>query len=119
VKFLLDENFPRKSAPILQAAGHEVFDVRGTKDEGAADKVIFERAQELEAIFLTTDKDFYHTIPMQYGRKHHGAIIIALRQPNGPAILKKFEAALRFLQNFEFESNVILFTDNRIYTPKK
>jgi predicted nuclease of predicted toxin-antitoxin system len=116
VRFFLDENFPRKATTILEAAGHEVFDIRGTKKEGAADRIIFELAQKLQAIFLTTDKDFFHTIPMQFNRKHYGVIIIALRQPNGPAILKKFDSVLRFIQNFKLASNVILFTDNRIYT---
>ncbi|MBD3393374.1 MAG: hypothetical protein GF410_15265 [Chitinivibrionales bacterium] len=89
--------------------------MRGTPDEGAADTWLFEQAQKVGAVFVTTDKDFYHTIPTRF-TKHHGAIVIALRHPNGPAILAKFEAALRFIQTFDLQSNVILFTDNRLYT---
>ena len=112
MRFLLDENFPRAAAAMLAREGHAVFDIRGSADEGAADKWLFAYAQELHAVLLTTDKDFYHTIPAQYDT-HHGAIIIALRQPNAPSILKRFETALRFLQNFDLESSVLLLTDNR------
>jgi predicted nuclease of predicted toxin-antitoxin system len=117
VKFLLDENFPRKADSILIASGHEVFDVRDIIKPGSNDEKVFYLAQKLDAVILTTDKDFYHTIPMQYGRKHCGAIIIALNKPNGPALLHKLQTVLNFLHNFTIKSNVILFTDNRVYIP--
>jgi predicted nuclease of predicted toxin-antitoxin system len=66
VKFFLDENFPRKATRMLESHGFEVFDIRGTEIEGADDKTLFEKAQQHEAIFLTTDKDFYHTVPFFY-----------------------------------------------------
>jgi predicted nuclease of predicted toxin-antitoxin system len=51
---------------MLESHGFEVFDIRGTEIEGADDKTLFEKAQQHEAIFLTTDKDFYHTVPFFY-----------------------------------------------------
>lgn len=115
MKFFLDENFPKKATQILEAAGHEVFDIRGTAQEGIDDKSIFQLSQEYGAVFLTTDKDFYHTVPRLYER-HHGIIIIALSQPNGTAILNRFKTVMGLFNNMKIESNVILLTETRLYT---
>ena len=110
MKFFLDENFPKSSEYILNELGHEIFDIRGTSEEGLSDVEIFKLAQHNEAIFLTTDKDFFHTIPFQF-EQHHGVIIITLRQPSGKSINSKLKW---FLENFEFQyikSKVILLRD--------
>lgn len=90
MKFLLDENFPKAATAILTAKGHEVFDFRGTPDEGMADSEVFLRAQSLEAVLLTTDRDFFHTIPHLH-ETHCGVVVIALRKPNRAAILSRLE----------------------------
>ena len=66
MKFFLDENFPKSSEVILNEFGHKVFDIRGTSSEGLSDLEIFKLAQEKNAVFLTTDKDFFNTIPFQF-----------------------------------------------------
>jgi len=53
MKFLLDENFPKAAITFLQAAGHDVFDFRGTGDEGIDDSEVFQKAQDHAAILLT------------------------------------------------------------------
>jgi predicted nuclease of predicted toxin-antitoxin system len=63
MRFFLDENFPKAAHELLVRLGHEVVDIRGSADEGAEDGQIFEMAQRREAAFLTTDKDFFHTVP--------------------------------------------------------
>ena len=75
MKFFLDENFPKSSEIVLKEFGHKVFDIRGTSREGMSDLEIFKLSQEKNAVFLTTDKDFFHTIPFQF-EKHYGVIII-------------------------------------------
>ena len=110
MKFFLDENFPKSSEKILQEYGHEVLDIRGTSKEGLSDLEIFKLAQKNKSIFLTTDKDFFHTIPFQFDH-HFGVIIVALNQPNGLAINSKLEW---FLENFDFQnikSKVVLLKD--------
>ena len=79
--FFLDENFPKSAIPLLEESGHSVVDIRSTIHEGADDSFIFKLAQKHNAIFLTTDKDFFHTIP-QFYKKHAGVVVITLRQPN-------------------------------------
>ena len=96
MKFFLDENFPRSVTALLKEMGSKVFDIRSTEHEGANDKSIFQLAQNEQAIFLTTDRDFFHTIPTLF-KEHHGIIIIALRQPNRRSITEKLMYALSLI----------------------
>ena len=114
MKFFLDENFPKKAAPILEAEGFKVFDIRGTDIEGADDEVLFEKAQAREAVFLTTDKDFFHTIQFLY-EKHNGIIVIALSQPDAISILDKLKLALDIIKDHDIYSRCILLTDKKVY----
>jgi predicted nuclease of predicted toxin-antitoxin system len=81
VNFLLDENFPKAAASVLREVGHCAFDVRGTPQEGMDDPGLFAKAQHLNAVLLTTDRDFFHTIPHLFD-SHAGVVVIALRQPH-------------------------------------
>lgn len=99
MKFFFDENFPKTVEAHLVSWGHgdhEVIDIRGTSEEGADDQRIFELAQAHNAVFLTTDRDFFHTIPHLYP-EHCGIIAIALKQPNREAITDRL---LWFLDHF-------------------
>ncbi len=82
---------------MLRQIGHEVNDLRGSGREGLSDQQIFDEAQQNESFFLTTDRDFFHTIPHLY-EKHHGVIVIALRQPNRAVILEKLSWILQHLK---------------------
>ena len=88
MKFFLDENFPKSAGALLMAGGHTILDIRGTEFEGAEDLDIFAMAQERQAAFLSTDRDFFHTIPHLFPG-HCGVVVIALRQPNRGAILNR------------------------------
>ncbi len=88
MNFFLDENFPKSAIVLLEKQGHKVFDIRSTKYKGCNDIFIFKLAQQSKAIFLTTDKDFLHTIPHLFN-SYYGIIIIALRKPNRENIIGK------------------------------
>jgi len=100
MNFFLDENFPKTAEALLTAHGHVVLDIRGTEDEGAEDPDVFGMAQDKQAVFLTTDRDFFHTVPHVWPR-HNGIVVIALRQPNRQAILEKLSW---FLDQFGTQS---------------
>jgi predicted nuclease of predicted toxin-antitoxin system len=111
MRFFLDENFPKSAANMLRQIGHDVNDLRGSGREGLADSQIFDEAQRSESIFLTTDRDFFHTIPHLY-EKHHGVIVIALRQPNKKAILQKLSWILGRIKASDFANRTIQLRDN-------
>jgi predicted nuclease of predicted toxin-antitoxin system len=112
--FLLDENFPKPAIPILATHGHSAIDVRGTGQEGASDSSLFRLAQDRGAILLTTDKDFFHTVPLTFPR-HCGSVVIALDQPNRAAILAKLVEALRYIEHHDIANRSLLLTDRKMY----
>jgi predicted nuclease of predicted toxin-antitoxin system len=111
MRFFLDENFPKAAASMLAIHGHEVFDVRGVLRAGAPDDEIFKEAQAMAAVFLTTDRDFFHTIPHLFDH-HQGVLVIALRQPNRKNILAKLEWALGRFSHADFHDRVFQLRDN-------
>ena len=90
MNFFLDENFPKSAHAYLTQRGHSCLDVRDHLPQGADDMEVFALAQKYHAIFLTTDKDFYHTIPFLQPL-HHGIVVVSLRQPNRQAILEHLQ----------------------------
>ena len=108
--FFLDENVPKSSIKLLESKGHEVIDIRGTHFEGSDDSILFKIAQDKKAIFLTTDKDFFHTIPYLYN-EHCGIIVIALKQPNRISILDKIQFFLDNIDIGNLNSKVVLLRD--------
>jgi len=100
MKFFLDENFPKTAEVWLVARGHTVLDLRGTEHKGADDETIFGMVQDNQCVFLTTDRDFFHTIPHLHP-DHHGIVVITLRQPDRQSILNKLSW---FLDQFGTES---------------
>ena len=110
--FFLDENIPSNATKYLLNSGHVVSDIRGSEMEGTSDQEIFTLSKKKNAIFLTTDKDFYHTIHLAE-KPHHGIIVIALRQPNAKAILEKLSWVLDNRTRFRFENECILLTDSK------
>ena len=110
MRFLLDENFPKAALDVLKASGHEVFDFRGTAEEGIADQQVFEKAQDLDAILLTTDRDFFHTIPLLSPR-HAGILVVALRQPNRAGIISRLEWLLERVPAAAFRNRAFQLRD--------
>ena len=97
MKILLDENFPRSAADVITSAGHEAVSFSDVCEFGADDETVFNRAQELGAVILTSDRDFYHTVPLMHP-EHCGIIVVALRRPNRKAILMRLQW---FFENFD------------------
>jgi predicted nuclease of predicted toxin-antitoxin system len=109
--FFLDENIPKTAGNYLLSLGHQVLDIRNTVDEGIPDTKIFKLAQNNQAIFLTTDKDFFHTIPHIF-ESHHGVIVIALRQPNRNAIIEKLIWVIKNINLDDFTNRIVLIRDS-------
>ncbi|MCK4799284.1 MAG: DUF5615 family PIN-like protein [Spirochaetes bacterium] len=112
MKILLDENFPKKSVSLLEKYGFEIIDIRGTKSEGLQDKKIFDIAIKEKALFLTTDKDFYHTIHFN-NKPHKGIVVITLSQPNAINIIEKLDWFLKTFSNENFNNKCYLINNNK------
>ena len=110
MNFFLDENFPKSAERLLIAGGHDVLDIRGTNKEGSDDLSIFNMAQAQRAIFLSTDKDFFHTIPYLFP-DHYGIVVIALRQPNRHGILSRLSWFLEHYGNLSINGKAFLLRD--------
>ena len=118
MKFFLDENFPRPVLTQLQSAGHTAVHALEIFPPGTADDQLFAHAQKERAIFITTNKDFFHTVPLAFAR-HHGAIVITLRRPNRDELLRRLADALTALGERKLDDSVWLVTDTRIYSRQK
>ena len=64
MKFLLGENFPRPAADLIEECGHEAVRFDAVCNSGDDDDTVFVAAQRVCATILTSDRDFYHTIPL-------------------------------------------------------
>ena len=81
MRFLLDENFPRSAADVIEECGHTAIPFASVCRFGDDDETVFRTAQRLDATILTSDRDFYHTVPLLHPL-HAGIVVIALRQPS-------------------------------------
>ena len=118
MNFFLDENFPRSALTQLQRAGHAASHALEAFPPGTTDDRLFAHAQQTAAILVTTDKDFFHTIPLAFAQ-HHGAIVITLRRPNRTDLTRRLADALAVLGNRGLENTVWLVTDTRTYSRQK
>lgn len=113
MKFFLDENFPRTAMAFLESAGHSAAHALQHFPPGTADAILFAHAQEQQAVFVSTDKDFFHTIPLAFER-HCGAIVITLRKPNRVDLLRRLADALAQLGERELKDTTWLVTETFI-----
>lgn len=112
--FFLDENFPRSATSLLGTLGHSVVDARDVAAPGTDDRSLFAMAQDVSGVFLTTDRDFFHTVPSIY-TEHAGVIVIALRQPNRARILTRLEWLLARVADCDLPGHVYQLRDNNYF----
>ena len=99
MRFLLDENFPKAAGDRLQELGFEVFYSRSVCKQGSDDSELMTFAIEREAVILTTDRDFFHTLAASTPN-HFGIVVIALKLPSRKSIVARLDW---FLDNIAFE----------------
>lgn len=118
MKFFLDENFPRPAIAQLQNAGHAAVHALEIFPPGTDDDRLFAHARQENAVFVTTDKDFFHTVPLAF-EQHCGAIVITLRRPNRNELQRRLADALAALGGRTLDNSVWLVTDTRIYSRQR
>jgi predicted nuclease of predicted toxin-antitoxin system len=115
MRFFLDENFPRPALSVLGGLGHTATHALEVFPPGTDDASLFAHAQNECAVFVSTDKDFFHTVPMAF-EHHHGSLVIALRRPNRTALLQRLTNALEELKGRGLTDSIWLITDTRIFS---
>jgi len=90
MKILVDENIPLMTVQALREMGHNVLDIRGTVNEGIPDDTLWEIIQKDKRLLITTDKGF----TQHRNERHHGILIIRLRQPNRHKIHQRVMQAI-------------------------
>ena len=107
MKILVDENVPMMAVQQLRDEGHNVLDIRGTPDEGMEDETLWQMTQREKRLFITTDKGF-----SQYrNEKHHGILIIRLRQPNRQKIHQRIMHAINEFKAEDWPGLLIVMRD--------
>jgi len=91
MRIFVDENIPLVTVKELILQGYDVVDIRGTEDQGITDEVLWQKAQDLECLLITTDKGF----TVHRDELHHGILIIRLKQPSRQKIHQRVLQALK------------------------
>lgn len=64
MRFILDAQLPPALALFFTARGHEAVAVRDLGLQGADDREIWSKAEEMQAIVVTKDEDFVHFVTL-------------------------------------------------------
>jgi len=108
MKILVDENIPLTTVQALRDQGHDVLDIRGTKNEGIKNSSLWKLTQNEHRLFITTDKGF-----TEYrDTEHFGILIIRLRQPNRKKIHNKVLLAMRNTKEKHWRNLLIVMRDD-------
>ena len=110
MKFLLDENFPKTAVAFLTSSGHQAVDFPRNCGRRLKNPEVFQKAQRLSVVLLTTDRDFFHTIPLLYP-EHAGVVVVALRQPNRAGIIMRLEWLLGHIPESAFRNRAFQLRD--------
>lgn len=107
MNILVDENIPYPTVKALREMGHDVLDIRGTKDEGMKDAPLWQLAQSDGRLLITTDKGF-----TKYRHEmHHGVIVVRLKQPNRHKIHQRAMQAIAQFTPEEWSGLLVVMRD--------
>jgi len=104
---LVDENIPRMTVQALKLSGYNVIDNRGTAKEGLGDEELWQMAQDLRCLLVTTDKGFAN----KRNEVHQGILIVRLRQPNRQKIHVRVMQAMNKYSPSEWPGLTIVVRD--------
>jgi len=107
MKIFVDENIPSMTVRALREMGHDVLDIRGTADEGVTDDDIWKIIQRERRLLITTDKGF----TQRRSERHHGILIIRLRQPNRRKIHQRVMQAMARFAEEEWPGLLVVMRD--------
>lgn len=107
MRILVDENIPNITVRELRTMGHDVLDIRGTKQQGVFDDELWTFAQSEQRMLVTTDKGFSD----HRDKQHFGILIVRLRQPNEQRIHARIIAAFRQFSDRDWPGLLVVMRD--------
>ena len=112
MNILVDENIPLMSVGQLRQRGHDVLDIRGTAEEGISDEILWNKACQENRLLITTDRGFAH----YRDKKHHGILIVSLRQPNRHRINDRIIEAMKLFSPDQWLGLLVIMRDEAMST---
>ena len=112
MRILVDENIPLVSVKHLREIGHDVFDIRGTADEGMSDELLLDKARQEKRLLITTDRGFSH----YRDREHYGILIVSLRMPNRYKINERILEAMKLFSPDRWPDLLVIMRDKVMST---
>ncbi len=114
LKFLVDEDLPRSTAPSLREIGYIALDVRDCGLRGKSDEEIFEYAQEIKAIILTADRGFGSILRFTPGT--YCGIVVANFPNEIPTseLNAQIKRALSLLTEDDLKGNLVIIKPKKI-----
>ena len=114
LRFLVDEDVPRSTAPLLREHGYIVEDVRDVGLRGRSDRDVFAYAQEVQAALITCDKGFASLRRFPLGT-HAGIIVVRIPDEVPPTGLNaELLRALAVLRNRPLAGSLVIVETGRV-----
>ena len=107
MRLCVDENIPTMTVRALRDMGHDVWDVRGTNDEGTSDQALWQKAQREKRLLITTDRGFVQ----HRAESHQGVLIVLLRQPDRWKIHRRVMQAMTTFGEEEWPGLLVVMRD--------
>jgi predicted nuclease of predicted toxin-antitoxin system len=107
MRILVDENIPNLTIGELRAMGNDVLDIRGTERQGMFDDELWPFSQTEQRMLITTDKGFTE----HRDERHHGILIVRLRQPNEQKIHARIMSAIRQFSPADWPGLLVVMRD--------
>jgi predicted nuclease of predicted toxin-antitoxin system len=118
-KFVIDEDMPRSTAPVLRNLGYEVHDIRDHGLRGSDDDTIYQFAQTHQSILITGDMDFSNIFYFPIG-SHHGIIVVHFpNEVSTNEINRQLQSRLEALTPKEVKGNLIILEPGKMRIRKK
>ena len=117
--FVIDEDMPRSTGRILQERGCEVRAIRDYDLRGAKDDVIYQFAQDKQAVFITADMGFSNILRYPIG-SHFGIVIARFpSEMSTKEINLQIVEQLKSLTDKDFKGNLIIIEPGNIRVRKR
>lgn len=111
---VIDEDLPRSFGKTLAKLRFTVIDIRDTRLRGASDELVFQFAQEKQAVLFSADLGFSNIVSFPLG-SHYGICI--LRFPNQmptKTVNQMVYRLLRKLTSTDYPGNLIVLSSGKL-----